>query len=117
MIDLLLDGGGDLYVTPNGDVSLTESVIQAVEIRLRWVLGEWRLNPGFGVPMFEGVLVKNPELEKVKSLFRNEVMSVDGVKDCEIKSTSFDPRARTIHISFRFSVGEDCYEKEMQLNV
>ena len=36
MKDLLLDKDGDLYLTPNGDVSLTDRVRQAILIRLRW---------------------------------------------------------------------------------
>lgn len=45
MKDLLLDKDGDLYLTPNGDVSLTDSVRQAILIRLRWFWGNGNLTP------------------------------------------------------------------------
>lgn len=56
MKDLLLDKDGDLYLTPNGDVSLTDSVRQAILIRLRWFLGEWKFNTSFGLPYFSQIL-------------------------------------------------------------
>ena len=37
------DAAGDLEITPAGDICTTSSVAQAVRIRLRWFLGEWRL--------------------------------------------------------------------------
>lgn len=42
MKDLLLDKNGDLVFT-NGDVSFTDSVVQAITIRLRWFFGEWKI--------------------------------------------------------------------------
>lgn len=43
MKDLLLDRDSDLSVTENGDICLTDSIRQAIFIRLRWFLGEWKL--------------------------------------------------------------------------
>ena len=40
--DLKLTNSGDLEISEDGDVSLTQSVRQAVLIRLRWLFGEWR---------------------------------------------------------------------------
>lgn len=50
MYDLKLDRSGDLEISDAGDVMLTQSVRQAVEIRLRWLFGEWRFSPEAGVP-------------------------------------------------------------------
>ena len=36
MVDFKLDATGDLELTDSGDVALTESIVQAVRIRLRW---------------------------------------------------------------------------------
>lgn len=46
MYDLKLNNSGDLEISDTGDVMLTQSVRQAVEIRLRWLFGEWRFAPG-----------------------------------------------------------------------
>lgn len=44
MKDLRLTEDGDLYITEDGDVQFTDSVLQAIKIRLKWFLGEWRIN-------------------------------------------------------------------------
>jgi len=53
MTDIMLDRNGDIKVSASGDISLTESVRQAVIIHLRWMLGEWRLDPELGFPWYE----------------------------------------------------------------
>ena len=39
--DLKLTPAGDLALAPEGDVIITNSIAQAIRIRLRWFLGEW----------------------------------------------------------------------------
>lgn len=48
MVDIRLDKNGDIDISPTGDIFITESVRQAVLIRLRWFFGEWRLGPYMG---------------------------------------------------------------------
>lgn len=62
MYDLKLTNSGDLEISEDGDVSLTQSVRQAVLIRLRWLFGEWRFAPENGVPYFQQIMVKNPDI-------------------------------------------------------
>ena len=68
MYDLKLDRTGDLEISEAGDVMLTQSVRQAVEIRLRWLFGEWRFAPENGVPYLERVMVKKPDIEGIKQI-------------------------------------------------
>lgn len=93
MIDLKLDATGDLELSAAGDISATDSIVQAVRIRLLWFFGEWRLMPSLGFPYFENLLVKNPNESKLRHLIRETVMSVDGVKD--VTDISFDIDKRT----------------------
>ena len=53
MLDIMLDADGDIKVSATGDISKTESVRQAVLVRLRWLYSEWRLGPELGFPWFE----------------------------------------------------------------
>lgn len=62
MKDLLLTSDGDLCIDDNANVEITDSVIQEIQIRLRWFLGEWKINPEWGLPYYEQVFVKNPNL-------------------------------------------------------
>ena len=50
MVDIKLNRDGDIDVSAVGDISLTESVRQAVLIRLRWIYDEWRLGLNWASP-------------------------------------------------------------------
>lgn len=93
MIDLKLDATGDLELSAAGDISATDSIVQAVRIRLLWFFGEWRLMPSLGFPYFENLLVKNPNESKLRHLIRETVMSVDGVTDVSEILFNIDKKA------------------------
>ena len=57
MKDVLLTDAGDLLINSLGDISLTDSVQQAITVRLRWFADEWRLGRDIGVPYFEYILI------------------------------------------------------------
>lgn len=90
MYDLKLDRSGDLEISDAGDVMLTQSVRQAVEIRLRWLFGEWRFSPEAGVPYFDRIMVKKPDIEGIKQIIRTEIMAVDGMTDLKNLEISID---------------------------
>ena len=115
MVDILLGKEGDILVSENGDISLTGSVRQAVLIRLRWFFAEWRLGPELGFPWFEEVLVKNPNLLKIKGLIRNEIMKVNGVRAANVEDISFDPAARTAKVRFTCDTEVGIYREEVAL--
>jgi len=115
MIDLKLDASGDLEISPAGDISATESIVQAVRIRLLWFFDEWRLGPAFGFPYFENLFVKNPNEVKLRHLIRETVMSVEGVT--EVKEISFQQErsTRQTAISIIFSTDEDTFREEVKI--
>lgn len=116
MVDIRLDKNGDIDVSPVGDISITESVRQAVLIRLRWIFGEWRLGPELGFPWFEEVFVKNPNLVKVRGLIRDEIMQVEGVTAVEVTSVKYDMAKRKAAIAYTCAVGEEMFNEEVTLN-
>ena len=116
MVDFKITPDGDLEITPVGDIVPTESVAQAVLIRLKWFLAEWRLGPTLGFPYFEEVFVKNPNLVKVRSLIRDEIMQVDGVTAAEVTSVKYDKAKRTATIAYTVTVGEEVFKEEVALN-
>lgn len=63
--DLALDTSGDLYFTKDGDVVVTDSLRQAIQIKLRWSLAEWKYNEELGIPYFEKILVKKPNTQEI----------------------------------------------------
>ena len=115
MVDIKIDSDGDMAVSATGDISLTDSVVQAVVIRLRWIYQEWRLGPQYGFPWFEEVFVKNPNIVKIKSLIRNEIINVQGVTGASVESVDYDVATRTCKVAFTCYVGEQTYRREVEL--
>lgn len=94
MIDLKLDSNGDLELSAAGDVIPTDSIAQAVRIRLLWFFEEWRLGPELGFPYFEHLFVKNPNEMKLRHLIRETVMAVEGVTDVTEITFQIDKKTR-----------------------
>lgn len=117
MVDIALANNGDIAVSEIGDISITESICQAIEIRLKWILGEWRLGPELGFDWLDEVFVKNPNFENIKQLIRSEVLQVDGVEEAEVTSVSYDPKNRKASFNCAFTINGETYEKEVDVNV
>lgn len=109
--DILLASDGDIKITKTGDIVLTESIRQAVIIRLRWFFAEWRFNPQAGFPYFEEVFIKTPNIPKIKGLLRAEVMSVEGVIDVKDIEIQQDNQKRSCDVSFFIQTAEEIIEK------
>ena len=117
MKDILLTADGDRLVNETGDISITDSVRQAVRIRLLWFLNEWRFTPQYGVPYFEDILTKNPSRERVKGIIRRETVSVDEVLDARNISLVINKPAREAKISLDIVTAEETYREEMGIHV
>lgn len=115
MTDIMLRTDGDITVSDMGDISLTESVRQAILVRLRWIYGEWRLGPSYGFPWFEEVFVKNPNTAKIRHLIREEIMSVEEVTAAEVLSVSFDKKSRAATFLYEATVAEETFREEVTL--
>lgn len=116
MLDILLDSGGDLKVSETGDISLTESVRQAIIIRLRWFLGEWRLGPLNGLDYWGTVLVKNPNLVKIRQAIRNEIMTVKEVTAVNDLQLTHDKKDRTLVVRYEAVTDEETFRDEVKIN-
>lgn len=115
--DLLLNSGGDLKINGSGDIMLTESVRQAVAIRLRWFFSEWRFAPDYGVPWFEDVLVKNPNDARIRQLIREECMAVEGVKDVRGIDLTVDSATREAVMRLKIVTAEQTYAEELKIKI
>ena len=114
-LDILLTPDGDLNITENGDIQLTESVRQAVRIRLLWFFREWRFAPTFGVPYFEDVLIKNPNITRIRAHVRREVLSVREVTDIRNLQVDMNEHRRMARISFIVVTSEETYMEEVEI--
>lgn len=115
MIDLKLDNTGDLELTQLGDILPTDSIAQAVRVRLLWFFEEWRLGPDLGFPYFEHLFVKNPNETKLRHLIRETVMEVEGVTDVTDITFTVDRKQRTAAIAVTFTTDEDTFREEVNI--
>lgn len=114
--DLALDSSGDLMVDSTGDFVPIDSVRQGVQIKLRWVKGEWVFNPNYGVPYFETILVKKPNVALIEKALRDQILSVDGIVSVGSVNMSIDAKKRTMKAAFTASTKEEEIESEVDLS-
>lgn len=117
MKDIRLNDAGDIAVTEYGDISLTESVKQQILIHLRWIKEEWRLGPDLGFSWFEDIWVKNPNIENIRQLVREEIMQVEGVTNAEVYDVKYIAKERKAIFYFIYTVDEETYKEEVTINV
>lgn len=102
MADLALDNSGDLLFT-NGNLTLfidDDALVQHLQIRLRFFLAEWFLDTRLGIPYFENVLVKNPNLVIVRGILRQVILTTPGVASIEVFEFVFDGATRKMDFDF-----------------
>mgnify|MGYP001560581996 CR=1 FL=1 len=100
--DLKLDAAGDLLLTGGDLVMVTgiDAIAQHLSMRLRMNRGEWFLDTALGVPLFDEVLVKNPNMGVIESIYRDIILETPGVLELKTISLEFDPATRSLEINF-----------------
>jgi len=114
--DLLLTRDGDLHVGETGDISLTGSARQAIAVRLRWFLGEWRYDAGAGVPYFDEMFVKNPDAARIRQAVSDEASGVGGVTGVRDIRITMDRQARTASVALLVATTEGTYREEVAID-
>jgi hypothetical protein len=115
--DILLDISGDILINDKADISLKYSIRQAVKIRLQWFFEEWRFAPELGLPYFEEVFVKNPIIERLRQIIREESMKADGVREVRDIFIDIDNKTRNAFINFVLVTEYGLYSEEVTINV
>jgi len=103
MKDLKLTADGDLDIS-SGDAVIVDSLAQAILVRLRWHLGEWKINKNYGVPYFDNVLGQKFNETFITQDIFDVFSEVKGIKSVE--SFSVRRRGRGVHIRFAV-IGEN----------
>ncbi len=103
MADLRLNANLDLDLTDDrlSIVEGADAVAQKVGIRLRFFRGEWLLDTRIGLPYYQEVFVKNPDLTIVNSLFRRAILTTPGITELTSYDLDIDPRTRVARLSFQ----------------
>ena len=117
MKDLLLDDSGDLLLDEFGDIQFTDSVKQAIEIRIRWFAKEWKLGPDLGIPYYDEVFIKNPSEQLIEERMREAISDVEEVDEILSFELSIDKTLRKLKVVYAISSNDNTIEGSVTVNV
>lgn len=83
-----------------------ETIDQKIKVELLFLFGEWFLNTTEGVPYFDKVAVKNPQLSQIEALLRSKILSVEGVTEINSLILDFAAATRVLSISGKVKTTE-----------
>jgi hypothetical protein len=89
----------DLVIT-DGALSMVADVAQAIKIRLLLIKGEWFLDTDAGVPYFESIWIKGPNIEQIKAIFRKTIVDTPGVSELREFDVTYDNAQRSLTVTF-----------------
>lgn len=120
-MDLALDINTADLVIERGDIALVnglDAIRQDVSTRLQFFQGEWLLDVRVGLPYYTRILVKNPNLNAVRSIFQRTITTTPGVITIERFDMAFDAGQRGLSVDFTAQTTEGLlvFDQELILN-
>lgn len=103
MIVSFLETADHDFDLENGNLVLcrdARAIAAHIETRFRFFLGEWFLDLREGVPYYEDILVKNPDIGVLRQILRYVVVSTPGVVDIQTFSLEYEASSRTVRYAF-----------------
>ena len=94
-----------------------DKVAQQVKINLLSFLGEWFLDITYGVPYLEEILVKNPHMAVVETIFRNHILSVPHVTRIDALSLDWNRKNRVLGVQFTCNTDYGPIEDSVKLEM
>jgi hypothetical protein len=104
MSDLLLDTVTNDLSVVSGDLVIVDkdaAIRQRLLETLRLFLGEWFLDTSKGLPYYQSILIKNPNLDVIEGLLRNAILNTDGVEQLTEFTFNYSSAGRTLSVSFQ----------------
>jgi hypothetical protein len=96
----LLMVDGSLVLTSDADTRGTNNVLQDILCRLRTFQGEWFLDNELGMPWFQLVLGKNPDLWLINSRIKATILETPGVFSLDRYTSTLERSTRRLPITF-----------------
>lgn len=104
MKDLMLIETNNNLKVQDRDLTFTDDtskyVAQKLRIRLSFFLGEWYLNVLKGIPYYEEILIKNPNLNYIEDLLKSEIVVLDEVEQLLNFNLVYEGTTRTLSVEF-----------------
>jgi hypothetical protein len=101
-VNFLLDDTGDLAFENNNWVMAdgVDEIKQICKCNLQSVAGEWFLDTTQGLPYFEEIFEKQSDVQRVNSIFINELKKVPGIISIIRFETTLDSVTRELTVNF-----------------
>lgn len=100
---------GDLDIS-SGNLQVETNIAQCTAWKLANLFGlfkgEWFRDQRLGVPYFQYVLVSNPNMGLIGSIFREVALDAPGVASVTDLQLDYTPRARTLDVSLSVQTNE-----------
>ena len=93
---------GDIDIS-NGELKIVtgdRAIEQQLKLRLRFFLGEHFLDSRLGIPFRREILIKNPNLDVCRSIFKQAILDTPGIRTVDFIDFSVDTQARELNINF-----------------
>jgi hypothetical protein len=91
--DLLIDN--DLSL--NNDI---EYLKQKLNINLWFFFEEWYLDTSVGIPYYQNIMVKNPDISQIEAIFKKQIIDTDFVQEITSFDLKYDTQNRKLSVSF-----------------
>lgn len=118
MSTLALNSDNDLYFTSAGRLVIINNknsdreILQRIKVRLRFFKDEWFLNSEHGIPYFKDIIETEPldtyilgnkslDLNILESIFREQILGVEGVKGLTESNVDYVKSERKIIYFFQ----------------
>lgn len=99
----------DLNLT-DGQFTLTDpgvvAIVQHIKTRLQFFQGEWFLDLREGLPWFQEILVKGPNIPRVRALLRAAILETPGVSLVDQLDLALDTSTRTLTVTWRATLDD-----------
>lgn len=115
--DLLLDLKTHDLMREKFDLKITDGVFatrQRLKIRLKLFLREWFLNQDAGIPYYDAVFVKNPDLFLIESVLKSAILSTPRVLSITSFEVDLNNATRVLFINFSVSTSDGAINDVME---
>lgn len=107
---------GDLHISQSGDITITDSIKQKIQVKILWILGEWKWNKEEGIDYFNYVLTKNPDIEIIEGILREKIFEIEDIVDILDIEINIDAKRRSGKVSYVVSTDEETIRGEVAIN-
>lgn len=111
----LIENTNNLEIT-NSDLTLVSGsvyVANKIRIALRTFKTEWYLNINAGLPYYEEIFIKNPNVDFIADLYQSEILKIKEVKELTEFELTLENRKMTITFTAILQSGEILKQTEI----